>query len=370
MAVKLNSNSGCWDVACSKRHPQTGIPVTLKRVGFKSKAEALRAEQKILAEIQMRFAVTVSSSWATLLDSFCKACEERGLLDRTVWNYRSGLEKHTQAWMNTPIDALTPADVRQVIHVGMAHLSELQRKNVAKQIKAVFKFAVDEGKLSRNPSPQFKFRVGDKLKGVLTEDQARRFLNEAKLLGSPWYPHWAMALYTGMRNGELFALTWDKVNLEDRLITVDRAWNNKDGFKSTKSGDDRVLEIAPNLCLVLKQLRLWGAETGNFVLRRVPCWEKGEQARELRKFLLGLNLPPIRFHDLRATWATLLLAKGVEPIKVMKMGGWQDMKTMMIYVRKAGVDIRGMTDRLDLHNPALDGGQVRSLREASQLHFG
>jgi hypothetical protein len=34
----------------------------------------------------------------------------------------------------------------------------------------------------------------------------------------------------------------------------------------------------------------------------------------------------------------------------MKMGGWSDMKTMMIYVRKAGVDIRGMTDCLDLNN--------------------
>ena len=70
----------------------------------------------------------------------------------------------------------------------------------------------------------------------------------------------------------------------------------------------------------------------------------------LRMFLCGLGLPAIRFHDLRATWATLLLSKGVEPIKVMIMGGWKDLKTMQIYVRKAGVDIAGATDCLDFHN--------------------
>lgn len=64
-------------------------------------------------------------------------------------------------------------------------------------------------------------------------------------------------------------------------------------------------------------------------------------------FLAGVGLPQIRFHDLRTTWATIMLSKGVEPIKVMMMGGWKDMKTMQIYVRKAGVSIQGVTDKLD-----------------------
>ncbi|MFN7685341.1 MAG: site-specific integrase, partial [Oligoflexia bacterium] len=179
----------------------------------------------------------------------------------------------------------------------------------------------------------------------------------AKAMDWEWYPHWTMAVYTGMRSGELYALTWDKVNLDDRLIKVDTSWNNKDGFKCTKSGDDRIIEIAPNLLLTLKQLKIQQADS-HFVLPRIDKWDKGEQARDLRLFLKGIGLPTIRFHDLRATWATILLSKGVEPIRVMKMGGWKDMKTMMIYVRTAGVDIKGMTDCLDLHNPAANAGQV------------
>ena len=98
------------------------------------------------------------------------------------------------------------------------------------------------------------------IKKVLTQDQVAVFLNRAKEYGIQWYPHWCLALYTGMRNGELYALTWDKVNFEQRQILVSRAWNNKDGFKDTKSGDDRIVQVAPKLMedsARIKAPKLW-----------------------------------------------------------------------------------------------------------------
>ncbi len=61
-----------------------------------------------------------------------------------------------------------------------------------------------------------------------------------------------------------------------------------------------------------------------------------------------MGLPVVRFHDLRASWATMMMSLGVEPIKVMKMGGWKDLKTMDRYVRLGGIDIQGVTDNLKL----------------------
>jgi integrase len=165
-----------------------------------------------------------------------------------------------------------------------------------------------------------------------------------------------------MRNGELYALTWDRVDFVNSTILVNCAWNSKDGFRNaTKSGDDRIVGIAPALMPILKELKLQTADA-QFVLPRLSGWKEGEQALELRRFLIGLGLPQIRFHDLRATWATLLLSKGVEPLKVMSMGGWKNIKTMMIYVRKAGVDIRGATDCLNLHDAVSQNGQVLDFR--------
>jgi len=128
---------------------------------------------------------------------------------------------------------------------------------------------------------------------------------------------------------------------------VNLSWQKNGRFKSTKSGDDRWLEIAPDLVGQLKRLRLETGATG-FVLPRLSEWDKCEQARCLRMFLMGMGLPAVRFHDLRASCATMLLNKGVEPIKVMAMGGWKDLKTMQIYIRKAGVEIKGAMDGISL----------------------
>lgn len=73
----------------------------------------------------------------------------------------------------------------------------------------------------------------------------------------------------------------------------------------------------------------------------------GSKARDLRFFHKSIGLQQIRFHDLRVSWATLLLGKGVPPSIVMSQGGWKDMVTMMIYMRKAGINIKNSTSVLD-----------------------
>lgn len=65
----------------------------------------------------------------------------------------------------------------------------------------------------------------------------------------------------------------------------------------------------------------------------------------MRDFLKKIGIEKyITFHTLRACFATHVLASGVEPTKVMKMGGWADFKTFQIHVRMAGVDVKGVTD--------------------------
>ena len=121
--------------------------------------------------------------------------------------------------------------------------------------------------------------------------------------------------------------------------------DKKNGFKETKSGDDRIVEIAESLMPLMEEL--YRSKINEFVLPRLENWGMNEQARILRAFLTEINLPSVRFHDLRASWATVMLSKGVEPIKVMSMGGWRDLKTMQIYIRKSGINIQGITYNLN-----------------------
>ncbi|MBI2606462.1 MAG: tyrosine-type recombinase/integrase [Deltaproteobacteria bacterium] len=75
-------------------------------------------------------------------------------------------------------------------------------------------------------------------------------------------------------------------------------------------------------------------------------WGKGEQARILRGFCLGNRLPSVKFHTLRACFATQLISTGILATVVMKICGWRDLKTMQRYIRLAGIDEAGATEAL------------------------
>lgn len=344
-------------VSYSKKHPATRKTVTLTRIAETS-AEAKRLRDILIQEVMQKIAEKIAPSWESLVVDYLQDCCNRGLGDKTIYNTDKCLKAATlDLWGKRLVDRITTQEIRDLIYKKYGDKSPSHQKTLLKYIRQAFQFGVERGDINRNPTPKLAFKVGDKIKKVLTEEQVRIFLNKAREIDWEWYPHCTLAVYTGMRNGELYALTWDKVNFEGRQICVDSAWNNKAGFKDTKSGHERIVEIAPNLLPVLKELKL-ACPDSHFVLPRSREWDCGDQARHLRKFLMSFGLPAIRFHDLRATWATIMLSKGVPPIQVMKMGGWKDMKTMMIYSRMAGIDIKGITDILNLHNPSRTAGKV------------
>lgn len=63
-------------------------------------------------------------------------------------------------------------------------------------------------------------------------------------------------------------------------------------------------------------------------------------------FCTGNGLPSVKFHALRACFATQLISTGIPPAVVMKICGWKDLKTMQRYIRLAGIDEAGATEVL------------------------
>jgi integrase len=117
-------------------------------------------------------------------------------------------------------------------------------------------------------------------------------------------------------------------------------------IKSTKAGYWRNVPLSPDLKKLF--LTLKASSESKFVLPRFRDWQRGDQAKVLKMFLIGIGLQPIKFHALRACFATQLLAKGTPPAIVMKICGWRDLKTMEFYIRVAGVDEKGATNCLSI----------------------
>jgi integrase len=97
---------------------------------------------------------------------------------------------------------------------------------------------------------------------------------------------------------------------------------------------------------LVHDLRLEEKKPDDFLFPKPWEWEKGEQARILRGFCIANRLPSIKFHTLRACFATQLISTGVPATVVMKICGWRDLKTMQRYIRLAGIDEAGATEAL------------------------
>lgn len=356
MGIKFLSEKKIYKVSYSKRHPMTKEPRTLTRTQYRdalgilkpitTMANAKRVYRELIIEIEEILTRISIPKWSMLIEEFGPFYLSTGVQIKTVDVYISCLKKHTSAWSDYGIETIDGVMIRDLLN-SLDKKSISHKKNMYKFIKRCFDYAVEKNYLVKSPMPSMKFNISHKNAAILNEADITNLLFMANTQKSKWYYHWALALHTGMRNGELYSLKWSCIDFRSGFIQVKESWNNKDGYKSTKSGDERLIPINKELNSLLRELKL-NHNGSEFVLTHYNQWTKGEQARELRKFLVGINLPPIRFHDLRASWATLLLSKGTPPIKVMAMGGWKDMKTMMIYIRKAGVDLNGSTDCLNL----------------------
>jgi integrase len=348
MGIKQDPKTKLWEVTYSKRPKGGGPPKGLKRTGITSKRKAKIIYDELVALVHEKLKAEVLPTWSELYNEYIEINKGVNWSLKTAENYQLCLDAHTrELWGDRLVDSITTGEIRDLININLAGRSESQKKNVLKYIRGPFTYAHEKGLIPVNPVPNMKFRIGDKLEEVLTKEQAKYLLKMAKKVNHEWYPHWMMALYTGMRNGELYALTWDHVDLKNKQIEVKVSWNNKEGFKDTKSGDDRIVEIAPPLIKLLKELKQNSQDT-IYVLPRIDRWDKGDQASVLRMFLLGLGLPRIKFHSLRATWATIAISEGVPPAVVMAQAGWKDLKTMQRYIRRAGIQIKDSLTKYSL----------------------
>ncbi len=64
-----------------------------------------------------------------------------------------------------------------------------------------------------------------------------------------------MALFTGMRSGELYALKWTDVDLDNGTNSVSKSWSSKNGFTSTKNQKTRIVPISGEPSSFLKKLK-------------------------------------------------------------------------------------------------------------------
>jgi integrase len=330
-----------------------------KRIkGLKTKAEATRKEKKLIQELSQKVAQEEGHgfTWRIIITKWAAEVAQPSYIEKsynpaTIRDYVSMLHRWTESWLDRPATQITKGDGREVLdRVIEEGRNRAFQKRVKNTINMIYNWAIENRTIRGIPhSPVFGLKVvvkQDKRPEILKPQEIRKLLYEAKAQDHDWYYIWAMALLTGMRNGELYALRWEDVDFDASLIKVERSYNFKVGeYKDTKAGYWRSVPISSELRSLLLEIK--NQSKSEYVLPRHILWTGGKQAKILKMFCKSIGLPEIRFHTLRACFATQLIGSGVEPVKVMKICGWKDLKTLGVYLRLAGIDERGVTEGLN-----------------------
>ena len=162
----------------------------------------------------------------------------------------------------------------------------------------------------------------------------------------------AAAFYTGMRRGEILSLTWDRVDMDQRKIELER--------EHTKDDEKRFIPIAKSLLKILDNIPREENEHV-FLYKGLPL--KGIQA-SLKKACEKAGIPygrktknGITFHDLRHTFNTNMRKAGNHDTVTMDITGHS---TREMFDRYNTVDEKEKLDAIDGMDAMINNGKVKS----------
>jgi integrase len=263
---------------------------------------------------------------------------------------------------------------RQTVQAFVASLSARLAPQTVRLAKAllskVFSTAVEWGYIQDNPTTGVRLptRITHRERIALNPVQAR-LLGDA--LPEPYKSMVLVAVLTGMRRGELFALRWSAVDFERKLISVrESVFNGQFNSPKTRSS---VRSIAMGEALEEILLRLRGEDAAPNALvfaskKGTPLRPENVLKRVIHPACERIGLPKVGWHDLRHTSATLLHQS--EPLRVAQaILGHSDMETTLGYTHVLPGSEREAMSRLEnrLLFPNVPKSQVESEEENPEL---
>jgi integrase len=251
-------------------------------------------------------------------------------------------------------------------------ITELRNKNLSRNsirlvyatLRVILNNAVNDELITSNAA----LKVGRFVKGngqsaatitPLTRGELKVFLNTVKEKFSGYYPLFLTFARTGLRLGEVLGLQWPDIHFHDRFIHVRRTLGAY-GIEAPKNGKSRRIDMSKRLASVLNDhlkvsrneaSKLGWNENALWVFRNsygTPLDPNNLRRRVFYKAVESASLKKFRIHDLRHTFATLLLENG-ESLSYLKdqLGHHSIQITVDTYGHVVSGNNRQAVDRLD-----------------------
>jgi integrase len=261
-------------------------------------------------------------------------------------------------WGKKLVAEITPHDVTKLLNIiakGRARPSKDKPNNRARKLQGakptpiranrvgevlrkMFTLAIGWGWRSDNPASSFKKRIENERERFLSQEEIAKL---AEVLDSAKDQRAAgiirLCMLTGSRVGEVRQARFEQFNLELG------SWSKP--AATTKQRKIHRIPISAEVAAIVRQRQLLVPKGNPWLF---PGDTPGQPVKEIRRFWINVQkdakLPDVRIHDLRHTFASLLVSGGASLEMIGKLLGHSQMQTTQRYAHlmdsplRAGVD--------------------------------
>ena len=186
-------------------------------------------------------------TFQTLADGWWEEAEP-ALAPNTTKGYKAAMRRAAGHFGTAYAQELRPVDVSRFIKTFCkeTNAAEKTARNQLSVISLILSWGVDHGYLDTNVAREVSVPKGlPKRKVEMPSSEDIRRVKENTDLPFGMFAYWAM--YTGLRHGELLALTWEDVNIEKRTITVNKSLYHVGGQKTKAPKTEAGTRVLPLL---------------------------------------------------------------------------------------------------------------------------
>lgn len=362
MSLEIKKRGNSWTyVVDVGRNPATGKRKRKSKGGFKTKGECRAAASLILAELEKGTYFEIEKIiFEDYMKRYLKSVKPQ-IKEKTYRLYEYVTRVHlVPTFGQMELSKIKPLHIQDFYNKSLETLSGVTVRHFHNVLNMAFNQAIKWQIVNFNPCNSVeKPKIKKRQLTVWTAEQLIRFLDKVK--NTTIYLPVLLATSTGMREAEICGLTWKCVDLDNRIIYVENQLqliSKKLELVDLKtSGSNRNITISNSIVNILKDVYKKQTENRNYFKENydrndfVVCKDDGSPYNpeyissnfkrvlyeykhtvkindETKKMNLcdELQIPLIRFHDLRHTHATLLLKANTNPKVVAERLGHSTVK--------------------------------------------